>query len=113
MNKGGNWPPLFLRLQGSQPFHASLLPVIHSLGKPGGGQVAGDLGALELNAGQDGAGLPLAGLLVGQGKNPVIEVGLGKFGGIPFAQALVDRLLAHIDPTGEGIDSLLSLARQV
>lgn len=101
------------QLQGSQPFQAGLLTPLHSLGKPGGGEVAGDLGALQGDTRQHRAGLSLAGLLVGQGKDPVVEIALGKFGAVPQFQALVNGLLAHAEAASDGMNRELCLARQI
>lgn len=111
--KAAYWPPLLLQSQRSQPFQAGLLAPLHPFGKPGGGEVAGYLGALQGDARQHGAGLPLAGLLVGQGKDPVVEIALGKIAGVAELQALVNGLLAHAEAAGDGMNSEFCLARQI
>ena len=44
--------------------------IIHPFGKPGGGEVAVIFGLFSWDAGQHGARLPLARLLIGQGEDP-------------------------------------------
>ncbi|MNE00101.1 hypothetical protein D3C80_924980 [compost metagenome] len=90
-----------------------MAPLIHPFGKPGGGQLAGNFRAFQLNAWQHFPRQFLAGGFLRQGIDSLIQVGVGKLRQIALLQRPTNRRVAHVQPLAEGAYRQLGGARLI
>ena len=87
--------------------------LVHARGEPRGGEVAGDLGAFQLDAGDHRARQRLAGAGLGQGIHARVQVGIAEVEPVAALECGADRTIVHPQRVGQPADRAFGLARRV